>query len=315
VVERASTTADPPPLVSIVLPTHLSPPPYLKEAVDSVVSQTWTRWELVVVDDGSPDPDALAEELGDADPRVRIVRTVGGGPARARNLGAAHATGELITFLDHDDAWYPDHLSKAVEALAADRGAVAAFSAMEIVSADRAHHRTVKGRAVDRHSVLSGGERPSLNALVIRRAWFDEVDGFDARYDYGEDVDLIFKLVERGHFAYVDEVEAIYRIHANNWSRHPRRTAVSVDRMMRDNIRRVRRSGDTAAQRDLRRAKRHARRFYAGAAAGQAVATWRSKQYRAALLLVWWSIRFSPVGVTRRTASLIERRWHRQAPA
>ena len=184
---------------------------------------------------------------------------------------------------------------------------------MEIVDADREHHRTVKERAVDRHSVLSGGERPSLNALVIRRARFDEVDGFDARYDFGEDVDLIFKLVEYGHFAYVDEVAAIHRIHANNWSGDPRRTAMSVDRMMRDNIRRVRRSGDSAARRDLGKAKRHARRFYAGAAVGQAVATWRMKQYPAAVLLAWWSMRFSPVGVSSTSASMIKRRWHRRA--
>ena len=159
----------------------------------------------------------------------------------------------MITFLDHDDVWYPEHLSKSVAALAADAAAVAAFSAMEIVSADRAHGRVVEGQGVDRHTVLSGGDRPSLNAFVIRRAWFDEVDGFDTRYEWGEDVDLIFKLVEHGHFAYVDEVAAIYRIHGGNWSGDTRRTGVSVDRMMGDHLRRARRSGDTEAQRDLRR--------------------------------------------------------------
>jgi glycosyltransferase involved in cell wall biosynthesis len=306
VVDAAGQTATP--LVSVVLPTHLSPPPYLQEAVASVVDQTWTRWELVVVDDGSPDPDGVAKVLGDVDPRVRIVRTVRGGPARARNLGAAHATGDLITFLDHDDVWYPEHLSKSVAALAADAAAVAAFSAMEIVSADRGHGRTVEGREVDRHTVLSGGDRPSLNALVIRRAWFDEVDGFNTRYECGEDVDLIFKLVEHGHFAYVDDVAAIYRIHGENWSGDTRRTAVSVDRMMGDHLRRARRSGDTEARRDLRPYKRHGRRFYAEAAVGKAVATWRAKQRWSAVVLMWWAMRFSPVGATRGAGKLVVRR-------
>jgi glycosyltransferase involved in cell wall biosynthesis len=307
VVDAAGQTAAP--LVSVVLPTHLSPPPYLKEAVASVVDQTWTRWELVVVDDGSPDPDGVAKVLGDVDPRVRIVRTVRGGPAQARNLGAAHATGDLITFLDHDDVWYPEHLSKSVAALVGDAAAVAAFAAMEIVSADRAHGRTVEGREVDRHTVLSGGDRPSLNALVIRRVWFDEVDGFDTRYECGEDVDLIFKLVEHGHFAYVDEVAAIYRIHDENWSGDTRRTGVSVDRMMGDHLRRARRSGDTEARRDLRGSKRHGRRFYAEVAVGKAVATWRAKQHWSAVVLMWWAMRFSPVGAMRGAGKLVARRW------
>lgn len=299
------------PLVSVVLPTHLSPPPFLAEAVASVVDQTWTRWELMVVDDGSPDPDAVPALVEGVDPRVRFARVPRGGPARARNLGAAHSYGSLITFLDHDDTWYPEHLSRAVEALAEDVAAVAAFSAMEIVDADRQHPRLSAGRGVDRHTVLSGGERPSLNALVIRRRTFDEIGGFDPGYDGSEDLDFIFKLVEQGPFAHVNEVAAIYRIHDKNWSGETRRTAVSHDEMLQNHLRRARRRGDAEAVGDLRTSRRNMRRFYAGRAVADAVSLCRMRQASAAAGLAWWGLRFSPVGVAQALGKLLSRRWDR----
>lgn len=295
------------PLVSVVIPTHLSPPPFLEEAVASVIAQTWTRWELVVVDDGSPDPDAVPALLRGVDPRVRFVRAERGGPARARNLGAAHTHGPLITFLDHDDAWFPEHLSRAVAALDADASAVAAFSAMEIVNATDHYRRVVDGRGVDRHTVLSGGARPSLNAFLIRRRVFDEVGGFDPRYDGAEDLDLVYKLVEKGPFVRVDEVAAIYRMHGENYSGDTRRTARSHDDMLHDHLRRARRTGDAEAVRDLHKARRDMRRYKAGRAVEEAVGAWRAARYRHALGLCWWAVRFSPVGVTTEVEGLVVR--------
>jgi glycosyltransferase involved in cell wall biosynthesis len=299
------------PLVSVVLPTHLSPPPFLEEAVASVVDQTWTRWELIVVDDGSPDPDTVPALVAGVDSRMGFVRAPRGGAARARNLGAAHSHGSLITFLDHDDVWYPQHLSRAVAALAEDPAAVVAFSAMEIVDADRQHPRLSAGHGVSRHTVLSGGARPSLNAMVVRRESFDEIGGFDPGHDGSEDLDFIFKLVEQGPFTYVDEVTAIYRIHDKNWSRDTRRTAVSHDEMLQDHLRRARRRGDVDAADDLRTHRRNMRRFYASRAVDDAIGQWRGRQPRAAAALAWWGLRFSPIGVAKALGKLASRRWDR----
>ncbi len=105
------------PLVSIVLPTY-NRQRYLREAVESVLAQTYTRWELIVVDDGSTD--GTAEYVrGVQDPRVRFIREEHcGNPARVRNWGISRAAGEYVAFLDSDDLWRPKKLELQLQDLA-----------------------------------------------------------------------------------------------------------------------------------------------------------------------------------------------------
>jgi glycosyltransferase involved in cell wall biosynthesis len=298
-------------LVSVVLPTHLSAPPFISEAVISVIDQTWGFWELIVVDDGSPDPDSLVAQVS-IDSRVRVVRSTRGGVARARNLGLTHALGSLVAFLDHDDVWYPEHLSKAVHTLANNPAAVAAFSSMEVLrGAGRGSDHIIGAAPVDRHSVLTG-RRPSLNTMVIRREPLEEVGGFDPRYDGADDLDLIYKLVSRGLYAYVDAVTVFYRVHDDNWSRDVRSMAISGDEVRRDHLRRAKWSGDAEAVSDLRAATRSARRYYAGVALGDAVGAARAGQARPAAAMAWWALRYSPAGVTEAVGKVVARRWRRE---
>src|SRR3954466_13662420 len=85
---------------------------FLPEAVESVLAQTVADWELVVIDDGSSDhtPRAVAPYLPDH--RVRYFRSDTLGQPRAKNLGIALARGQLVAFLDADDAWEPTKLEK-----------------------------------------------------------------------------------------------------------------------------------------------------------------------------------------------------------
>jgi glycosyltransferase involved in cell wall biosynthesis len=93
-----------PPLVSVVIPTF-NRERYLRDAVASVLAQTYDRWELVIVDDGSTDGTrGYLETLGDG--RIRpILGPRGGNPAAPRNLGARTARGAYLAFLDSDDLW------------------------------------------------------------------------------------------------------------------------------------------------------------------------------------------------------------------
>src|SRR5206468_5026028 len=87
---------------------------YLREAVDSVFAQTFTDWELIVIDDGSTDATAAYLKSLD-DPRVRVIELEHSGiPAKVRNAGLGAATGEFIAFLDSDDRWYPRKLELQV---------------------------------------------------------------------------------------------------------------------------------------------------------------------------------------------------------
>ena len=94
-------------LISVIIPTY-NCAEYIAEAIDSVLNQTFTDFEIIVVDDGSTDETAaIMKRYGD---KVRYIRQKNNGPAVARNLGINTARGEFIAFLDADDIWHPEKL-------------------------------------------------------------------------------------------------------------------------------------------------------------------------------------------------------------
>ncbi|WP_216870707.1 glycosyltransferase family 2 protein [Modestobacter excelsi] len=109
------------PVVSVIMP-FLDAAAYLRQAAGSVLGQSWQAVELLLVDDGGTDgSDRIAGELAASDPRVRVLahegrRNRGTGPSRA--LGISQASGDLVAFLDADDAWEPHHLADQVALLA-----------------------------------------------------------------------------------------------------------------------------------------------------------------------------------------------------
>src|SRR6266446_6353562 len=104
------------PLVTVVIPTW-NRLPLLEEAVASVIVQTHSYWELIVVDDGSTDGTAdRLRAFGDRRVRVVVLRHIGN-IGRLRNIGAAAGSGEFIAFLDSDDVWLPRKLELQIGAL------------------------------------------------------------------------------------------------------------------------------------------------------------------------------------------------------
>ena len=114
------------PVVSVVMP-FLDAAPHIRQATGSVLRQSWTNLELLLVDDGGTDgSDRIARRLAEADPRVRVLshegrRNRGTGPSRALAIG--HARGDLVAFLDADDAWEPHHVADQIALLEAHREA------------------------------------------------------------------------------------------------------------------------------------------------------------------------------------------------
>ncbi len=91
------------PLISVVIPVY-KVEPYLRECVDSVISQTYKNLDIILVDDESPDScPAICDEYAERDSRVRVIHRKNGGLSAARNSGIDIARGEYITFIDSDD--------------------------------------------------------------------------------------------------------------------------------------------------------------------------------------------------------------------
>jgi len=123
------------PLVSVVMP-FLDGIRFLPEAVDSVVTQTYPEWELLLVDDGSTDgSSALARDYARGWPgRIRYLEHAGHanrGKSTSRNLGIAAARGDLLAFLDADDIFLPDKLTRQVDLLREHADAVMVFGNTE----------------------------------------------------------------------------------------------------------------------------------------------------------------------------------------
>src|SRR5437762_12728182 len=98
------------PLVSVILPAF-NRGAYIAGALESVMAQTWTRWELIVVDDGSTDETAaVARQYADAHRGVIVLTQDNRGVAAARNTGIRRARGSYIAFIDSDDLWRADKL-------------------------------------------------------------------------------------------------------------------------------------------------------------------------------------------------------------
>ncbi|MBU1883794.1 glycosyltransferase [bacterium] len=106
-------------MVSVIIPLYNSQR-YISETIESVINQTYTNWELIVVDDCSTDTSReIVKEFEKKDSRIRLVESQVnfGGPARPRNIGIEHTKGEFIAFLDSDDMWLKDKLEKQIDFL------------------------------------------------------------------------------------------------------------------------------------------------------------------------------------------------------
>lgn len=116
--QRERSAAHPGPLMSIVVPVFRTPPAYLRACIDSVLAQSYTSWELVLVNASGPDAgvDGVLAEV--SDPRVRVLQIENASISENTNAGIAAAMGEYVAFLDHDDVLEPDALWCFAEAIA-----------------------------------------------------------------------------------------------------------------------------------------------------------------------------------------------------
>jgi len=186
---------------SVVIPTH-GRPAYVAAAVRSVLAQTFTDFECVVVDDASPQPPELPD-----DPRIRlVVRPVNGGPAATRNTGIDAATGTYVAFLDDDDIWLPDRLLGAHDAHGRAPVAVCWQSTLG-APAPTAAGRVLEGNVSD---TILDDITPHLGATSIERALAPK---FDERYDTCEDVDWWLRVSAECMVTTIRAVGLAYRTH------------------------------------------------------------------------------------------------------
>lgn len=278
-----------PPKITVIIPTF-NQAGLLREALDSLRAQTEQGWEAEIVDNHSDD-DSLDVVAGYGDQRLRVHSINNNGViAASRNLALSQARGEWIAFLDSDDTWEPEKLSRSLEAI--DR------------ATDLVCHReyTVRDGEIircsahrDNHwpsprNLLFRGNCFSPSAVIVRKALVTDVGGFseDPELVTCEDYDLWLKLAVAGMRAkFIPQILSSYRLHGAN-------SHAAVEQHMLAGLEAVRRHYDALAPRrpldPLRLQRRQAEIIYAAG---------RSYQHQGnrgkALRKFWQSILTFPV--------------------
>jgi len=175
------------PRVSVIMPTF-SPGPGIKTAVRSLLEQTWENIEIIVVDDASP-PEfrKIYAEVGQMDPRIRVVHHDDNmGPYVARNSGLAIASGEFVTTHDDDDWSHPDKLATQVQSLLDHESAVAVTST---------HIRTSESMEFQRVNILAKYMQMNYSSLMFRKTLVEAIGPWDT-VNRGGDSEFLTRLIE-----------------------------------------------------------------------------------------------------------------------
>lgn len=207
------------PRVSIIIPTY-NRSQLLAAAMRSATAQTFTSYEIIVVDDGSQEDIAAVVQVV-AGAAGRCIRVPHGGPAAARNAGVQAARGELLAFLDSDDLWHPEHLAATVAVLQArPEVGLVYHDAVEVDEDERELPRQRRrpyaaGRVTQDLLVYDFIFTPTV---VCRRESFCAAGGFDTAMVPSEDYDLWLRMSLLCQFAFVDRPLMSRRRHAGNLS-------------------------------------------------------------------------------------------------
>lgn len=212
------------PTVSVVIPTF-NAITYLPKTLESVLNQTFTNFEVIIVDDGSSDTtqDWICNL---ADARVKTILQTNQGVAVARNAGIA-SSGDYIAFLDSDDLWEPTKLERQVQCLEANpnvglvntwiKNIDAQGNYLSVVPAPEAEGN-VWNQIIEENLILCG------SVPMVRRSCFEVVGVFDHNLLSAEDWDMWIRLAAKYSFALIKEPLVFYRQHlkskSNNLEKH-----------------------------------------------------------------------------------------------
>lgn len=212
------------PTVSVIIPVY-NVAPYIDECIQSVINQTYSNLEIIIIDDGSTDESGeICDSYAEKEQRIKVIHQRNKGLGAARNAGLDIAGGEIISFLDSDDAFAPEMIEKLVDLLTGTGADIAACGY---------YYCETEGRMSEEKSAkrLSGEKTTltSINALqkliqyeinfsvwnkLYRKELFNDIRFPEGRYY--EDINLTAKIFEKaGNIALSDEILMFYRRRKN----------------------------------------------------------------------------------------------------
>jgi hypothetical protein len=209
--------SDPP--VSVLMSVH-NGVRFLREAVDSILSQTWANFEFLGIDDGSTDGSgALLDKLARRDPRMRVIHQENMGLTKSLNRGLALARGDLVARMDGDDVSEPTRLEVQMGYLAKHPEIAVLGTSDTMIDGDGRVLRHV-GRTVDPMVVrweLSYGNSVVHSSVMFRRGLVRAAGGYNSEFAYAQDYELWTRLLMGGAgISSTPQTLLKYRISGNN---------------------------------------------------------------------------------------------------
>lgn len=213
------------PRVSVIIPNY-NYANYLAEAIDSVLAQTYSNIEIIVVDDGSTDNSARI--LENYTGKIKCIFQQNQGVSAARNNGVAQSSGELLAFLDADDVWLPTKVEEQVRVFIENPKIGIVHTGYVTVGADGAEIQEFNdggsGRLVKEFLLF---EEPTILAgcsgAIVKRTLFNEVLGFDRALMTAADWDLFRRVATKCIVGFCPKILLRYRLHGSNMHGNIRR--------------------------------------------------------------------------------------------
>ncbi|HEY0196826.1 MAG TPA: glycosyltransferase, partial [Methanobacterium sp.] len=196
--------------VSVIMPTY-NREGVIGRAIDSVLNQTFSNFELIIVDDGSTDntKSLIINDYGKhlKSGKIKYFKEKNSGVSKARNKGLSEAEGDVIAYLDSDNYWLDTYLEKMVSALS-NNNRNTTYSAIEVTDNYR-NRKLIRNTKYDRNKLLKGSFI-DLNVFVHKRFLYHQLGGFNESLTRLVDWDLILRYTRLNEPYFVDEVLARY---------------------------------------------------------------------------------------------------------
>ncbi len=224
------------PRVSVVIPVY-NAGVFLREAMASILEQTFADFELLVIDDASTDSSVeVARSFGDSRIRI-IVNDTNRGQAAAQNVGLRQARGEYIAILGHDDIAFPDRLRQQVAFLDENPDiALVGTAILTLMPNGALNFVSVPTDPIANRWHLLYENPIAAPAVLLRRSILESVGYFDESIRFGEDLDLWGRIAQSWKIAQLDVALTKYRVHSRSLTRTmgEQRTVWQIDLIKRN---------------------------------------------------------------------------------
>lgn len=219
--------------VTVIIPTF-NRETMIRHAVESVLKQTYTNYEILIIDDGSSDNTEQA--LGPWLSQIHYIKKENGGPSSARNKGIRHASSDYVAFLDSDDQWEPNFLQTVVDA-SLETPALGLVTTGRLVfpkgiPRPRIPNSRLEG---DLYPLLFQSNFVTTSGVLVKRECFDRVGLFNEKLDQAEDYDMWLRIAKEYPIAFLNKYLCRWHQHHSNISRYELRHQLCLQQVLENN--------------------------------------------------------------------------------